>query len=166
MSTIQERGTGVGPHPGQEVRREATLVERKAWILLALISAVIVAFGLMMLLGDPPEEITGSQCCAGRLLSDATPWMVDYATELARYMGIFAVGLGILALTLVLVPFRRRERWSWFALWYLPALFAWHGFVLGSFPFDIVPLTISLLGLMLSARLFFGAPAAAESHSR
>ncbi|MCA1705069.1 MAG: hypothetical protein LC808_18130, partial [Actinobacteria bacterium] len=71
--------------------------------------------------------------------------------------------LGVLAMSLILVPFRKRERWAWVTLWYLPALFAIHGFALGSFPFDIVPLALTTLGLLISGRLFWGSDSSASS---
>jgi peptidoglycan/xylan/chitin deacetylase (PgdA/CDA1 family) len=41
-------------------------------------------------------------------------------------------------------------------LWYLPVLFLVHGFALGSFPFDIVPLALATGGLLLMARPVLG----------
>ncbi len=139
------------------------IVQRKAWILLALISTLMMVFGLQMYFSTPDlnQPIVGSLCCNGRKLSTATPWTIDYMLELAKYMGTFTVLDGVFAMALVLVPFRRRQRWAWWVLWAVPALFLVHGAVLGSFPFDLVPLGISLLGLLVPVRLFFPAKQAA-----
>lgn len=142
------------------------LVERKAWILLALIAGVMIVFGTQMLMPpDLHQPITGSKCCNGKVLADATPWMVDYARELAKYMGTFTILAGVLAMAVVVVPFRRRQRWAWNVMWALPLLFLVHGAWLGSFPFDFGPLGVTTLGLVLSARLFHGAPAAGHAPS-
>jgi hypothetical protein len=144
----------------RDTRPNGTFVERKAWVLLALIATVIILFGLMVYFGDAAEQartpIEGSKCCNGQVLSDDAPgWVIDYMAELAQYMGTFMVGTGLFAMALILGPYRRRERWAWVALWYLPALFAIHGFALGSFPFDIVPVALTTLGLVLPARRFW-----------
>lgn len=131
--------------------------QRKAWILLALISAVMIAFGLQMYFSVPDlnQPIVGSLCCNGQKLSTATPWTIDYMQELAKYMGTFTTLAGVFGMALVLIPFRRRQRWAWWLLWALPALFLVHGAVLGSFPFDLAPLAFCLAGLLIPARLFF-----------
>ena len=35
-------------------------------------------------------------------------------------LGTALVGFNVLALVMALVPYRRYERWAWFALWLLP----------------------------------------------
>lgn len=67
-------------------------------------------------------------------------WAYEYTGEIARYMATYMLAGGVLTLVIVLIPLRRHERWAWFALRYLPVLFIVHGAVLGSFPFDHVPL--------------------------
>ena len=69
--------------------------------------------------------------------------------------GISWVGFEILALVIVLIPFRRGERWAWWTLWCLPAL--WVALFLIS-P-DLIGLLalalVSVTGLVLSVRRFF-----------
>lgn len=140
-------------------KEQGSWVERKAWILLAFMAVVLIAFGLMAYF-SPVEEmastpIQGSACCTGQVIAEESPWVTDYLAEMGKYMGTFMVGMGILALTVVVVPFRRHERWAWTALLVMPILFAVHGFALGSFPFDIVPLVLTLLGLAIPAKRFW-----------
>ncbi|WP_203612592.1 hypothetical protein [Amycolatopsis sp. SID8362] len=40
---------------------------------------------------------------------------------LYRADGLASAGLGLFGALLAVVPFRRRERWAWFALWFYPA---------------------------------------------
>ncbi len=139
-------------------RPRARFVERNGWVLVGLLAAVILLFGVTAFLGDLGRStpITGSKCCNGHQFSTVAPWAYRYTGEIARYMATYMVGTGVLALALVLVPLRRRERWAWAVLWYVPVLFAVHGFALGSFPFDIAPLAISAAGLLLMVRPVFG----------
>ena len=37
-------------------------------------------------------------------------------------LGTALVGFNILALVMILIPYRRGERWAWFTLWMLPLL--------------------------------------------
>ena len=134
------------------------IVERKAWILLALIAGVLILFGLQMMSpADLTAPISGSPCCSGKVLSDvaaSTPWMIDYAGELAKYMGSFTIMAGVLAMVIIVIPYRRQQRWSWFALLTMPILVLFHGLVLGSFPFDLGPLAFVTLGLLIPVRQF------------
>lgn len=139
--------------------RTGTWIERKAWILLALIAGVLILFGVMMMLPtNLTQPIQSSPCCTGRILADAEPWTVSYMDEMSRYMGTFTIGMGILAMFTVVFAFRRGQRWSWAALWVLPVLFLYHGVVLGSFPFDLGTLGLSLAGLLIPIRLFTRTP--------
>jgi hypothetical protein len=72
--------------------------------------------------------------------------------------GISWVGFEILALVIILIPFRRKERWAWWTLWLLPALWLCL-FVLDTSLIGLLVLTlISLAGLALSFRRFFPRP--------
>lgn len=136
----------------------STPIERKGWVLVGLLAVVMILFGLMAFLGGGPGRstpITGSECCNGERFDTVAPWAYDYTGEVARYMATYMVATGVLALVLVLVPLRRRERWAWAVLWIVPGLFAVHGFALGSFPFDLVPLGLTVLGQLLMVRPVF-----------
>ncbi len=69
-------------------------------------------------------------------------------------LGTALVGFNVLALILILVPFKRHERWAWYALWILPL--QW----LSQFAFlpDLTYLALAVLtavGLVLPWRRFF-----------
>jgi hypothetical protein len=69
-------------------------------------------------------------------------------------LGTALLGFNIFALVVVLIPFKRHERWAWYALWMLPL--QW----LSQFVFfpDLAYLTLALLttvGLALPYRRFF-----------
>lgn len=138
--------------------RPLTFPERHGWVLVAALCALMIVFGVsaFFLDSDPARPIDGSLCCTGQQLSTVAPWVSDYTDEIARYMATFMFGMGLFGLLLAAIPLRRGERWAWVALWYVPVLFAVHGFVLGSFPFDVPPLVLTTLGLLLSARKVLG----------
>ena len=69
-------------------------------------------------------------------------------------LGTALVGFNVLALVVILIPFKRHERWSWYALWMLPLQWLLQ-FVF--FP-DLAYLMLALLttlGLVLPYRRFF-----------
>jgi ATP/ADP translocase len=150
MTTVAEPLAVSAPRP--------TFVERHGWVLVGLLALVMLLFGLMAFFGEPGRStpITGSKCCNGEQFSTVAPWAYQYSGELARYMATYMFGSGLLALALVVFGLRRGERWAWTVLWWVPVLFAVHGFVLGSFPFDIAPLVLSAGGLLLMVRPVFG----------
>ena len=72
-------------------------------------------------------------------------------------LGTALVGFNILALVMILIPYRRGERWAWFTLWMLPL--GW----LSQFVFlpDLSYLVLAFLttvGLVLPYRRFFSGP--------
>ena len=133
-------------------------VEGKGWVLVALLSAVMMVFGAGAYFSgsDLEAPITGSGCCNGERLAELPAWGVAYLEEVTRYMATFMFGMGLFGFLLTVMALRRRQRWAWAVLWYVPALFAIHGFALGSFPFDVGPLVLSSLGLLLMVRPVFG----------
>ena len=66
------------------------------------------------------------------------------------------VSLGVL---IAVLPFRRRERWAWWALWFYPAFWTVH--LVGNLPpgkdhvHQVVFIALSLIGLVLPLRTFF-----------
>jgi len=142
------------------IRRRGTAVERYGWVLLALLCAAILVFGVEAWLaqGSPNDVINGSGCCNGHRMSEAPRWVYDYGIENARYMATFMVGMGLFGLGIVIAGLRHARRWAWALCWYVPVLFGVHGFVLGSFPFDIPTFSLGILGLLLMIRPVFGTP--------
>jgi ATP/ADP translocase len=140
-------------------RPRGTAVERYGWVLLALLTAIILVFGVQAWLNQDAADtvINGSGCCNGHQLSAAPGWVYDYSVEQGRYMATFMAGMGLFGLAVVLAGLRSARRWAWAACWYVPVMFAVHGFVLGSFPFDIPTLALGVLGLLLMVRPVFGA---------
>ncbi len=99
-------------------------IGRRGWWVLALVAALLVAFGvgdvLVGVMADPaitrtlsgrsPVEIQASEPTAFRLY--------DFAT---RGAGLNLLFLGILLLAVVAIPYRAGQRWAWRVAWFLPA---------------------------------------------
>ncbi|HEY3610366.1 MAG TPA: hypothetical protein VGL06_22895 [Pseudonocardiaceae bacterium] len=109
---------------------------RIGWICLALVSLGILGFGLVEAL---------------------VPVGAD--SQLYRADGLASTGLGLFGGLVALVPFRRRERWSWFVFWFYPVF--WVAHLVGQLPpgkdhiHQVVFIVLSLAGLLLPAREFF-----------
>ena len=75
-----------------------------------------------------------------------------------RALGVATIGMGLFGAMITAAAYRRRERWSWFALWYLP--FFWLAHLTGELPpghdrvHQLVLLAMSLLGLTLPFKEF------------
>jgi hypothetical protein len=145
------------------VRLAGSAVERKGWVLVALLAAVMVVFGLQAYFSSESAStpIVGSLCCTGKKLSDAPGWVYDYSLELAKYLGTYMVGTGVFALAVVIGGVRTGRRSAWYVAWGVPAIFAVHAFALGSMPFDLITGLITVAGQLLMVRPVFGARSAA-----
>lgn len=109
---------------------------RVGWLCLAAVSLGILVFGVVVALFPPAGD-------AGLYRAD----------------GLASAGLGFFGLLIVLVPYRRRERWAWYALWFYPLFWAAH--LIGNLPpgndhvHQVVFIALSLAGLLLPVRAFF-----------
>jgi hypothetical protein len=114
-----------------------------AWISLAIIGVAILLFGL----------ITALMPASG-------------GPQFLRAIGVASIGMGLFGLLITTIPYRRRERWAWFALWYYPLF--WTAHLLGGLPpgkdhvHQVVFIVVSLAGLLLPVREFFGRRGAGE----
>ena len=101
--------------------------------ILGIFAALIVGLPSLYMLSDP---------------------MYRESYPVVGALGTALVGFNVLVLVVILVPFKRHEKWAWYALWMLPL--QW----LSQFVFfpDLAYLTLALLttvGLVLPYRRFF-----------
>jgi hypothetical protein len=119
--------------------QQESILFKVAWILLAIVGASILVFGLIITVSPGPTN-----------------------TSFFRAIGVASIGMGLFGLLITLIPYRHRERWAWFALWYYPIFWAAH--FLGNLPpgqdhiHQIVFIIVSLIGLLITAREFFSRP--------
>jgi hypothetical protein len=73
--------------------QRASVLFKTGWISLAIIGLAIVVFGLIATVvptsSDPPY---------------------------LRAIGVASIGMGMFGFLISTIPYRRRERWAWFAL--------------------------------------------------
>lgn len=109
---------------------------RIGWICLAIVSVGILAFGAVIAVA---------------------PMGADEL--LYRADGLASIGLGLFGGLLSVIPFRRRERWAWYALWFYPVFWMIH--LVGGLPpgtdhvHQVVFIILSLVGLLLPVKAFF-----------
>ena len=117
------------------MRRE-TVYLRVGWICLVVVGVAILAFGV---------------------IAATVPMSGD--ERLMQADGVASIGVGLFGVLITLIPFRRRERWAWFALWFYPAFWVVH--LVGGLPpskdhvHQVVFIVLSLAGLLLPVREFF-----------
>lgn len=116
--------------------RAMKLTLRIGWICLGIVSAGILVFGAVVAI---------------------VPTGADRG--LYRADGLASIGLGLYGGLLVLVPYRRLERWSWYALWFYPLFWAAH--LIWQLPpgtdhiHQVAFIVLSIIGLLLPVRAFF-----------
>jgi hypothetical protein len=107
-----------------------------AWISLAIIGAAIFVFGLIV-----------------------TVWPGSSDPVFLRTIGVASIGMGLFGVMITVIPYRHRERWAWFTLWYYPIF--WLAHFLGGLPpgqdhiHQIVFIVLSLVSLLISVSEFF-----------
>ncbi len=76
------------------------------------------------------------------------------------------VGFNVLALVIVLIPFRRNERWAWYALWLLPLMWLFLFALAPDLPYYLALAVVTAAGLVLPYRRFFPKPEEQPSRVR
>ena len=115
------------------MRHETSL--RIGWVCLLVVSVGILAFGL---------------------ITAAVPGSGDKA--LMRADGLASVGLGLFGVLISVIPFRRREPWAWWALWFYPVFWTVH--LVARLPpgkdhvHQVLFMVLSLVGLLITVNQF------------
>jgi hypothetical protein len=118
--------------------------QRRAWWLLFAIAAMIAMFGATDVAVGPAADPEIALGVSGRthaeLLAESADGfrMYDFTTRTQAWV---LLTLGLLMLVIVAGPYRRGERWAWWAMWLLP-IWAWS-----------VPATYLVYGLAHGAAL-------------
>jgi hypothetical protein len=98
-------------------------LRRHAWWGLLVVSVMLVVFGITDIVSGAAADVGIPQGLTGRTIAELEAEsadayrMFDFAT---RVNGWSLVLLGAFVSAIVLVPFRRGERWAWWAAWALP----------------------------------------------
>src|ERR1044071_1261770 len=121
-----------------QIRRllKGNVLFKIAWVLLAIIGVAILVFELIVAV-----------------------WPGSSEALLLRTIGVASIGMGLFGVMITVIPYRRRERWAWFTLWYYPIF--WLAHFLGGLPpgqdhiHQIVFIILSLISLLISVSEFF-----------
>lgn len=97
---------------------------RRAWLLFFGLGVVAAIAAPLLLLGnapDPPspEGFTGLSAAA---LAARIPGIAGYISSISTQMGNFMLTSGVLMAAIAFGPFRRGEKWAWYAFWVVPLM--------------------------------------------
>ena len=120
--------------------------ERYGWVILSA-SAILGIFAAV-LTAIPPMYVFSSP-------------FFENMYPIMGALGIASVGFNIFALVMALIPYRRYERWAWYALWLLPLMWLSQFVLAPDLYYYLVLAVLSTVGLILPYRRFF--PGAEES---
>lgn len=145
--------------------------EKNAWILIAFVGVVGLIFGLITMFEivyDPAyfsnrlgQSVTSFSTSYPKAWSAIQGWERDEGTEV--------FGFALLATAIAFTAYRKGERWSWYALWYVPLYLSYD--TLNTFGSTYLPylfaflLVASVAGLILPYRRFFPRVSRKISHS-
>jgi hypothetical protein len=100
---------------------------RVAWVVVLIADVGLLAWAAMAALapqrlpgpGSTPILAAGYEGFTGaswQELVTTAPQTAEYTTLLFRMYGVYGVALSLLAIAIAAIPFRRGERWAWWAL--------------------------------------------------
>ena len=125
--------------------RSESFLARYAWVPLFLFSIIMLIIGI----GGVAGPVREGSVVSAYLTNDVT----DQVLAL-RLRGSFVLGMVVFGISLILIPFRRGERWAWWVLWYYPVFFTLHVIAFGTLVPD------GLFVLISAASLIFAYPRA------
>ncbi len=115
----RSRVSGEGQPETVTIGRARLRVPKVSWALLTTVTTLGTLNGLYVLLvpvGDQ-TELTGRTW--ERFATQDPEVASIYAMDLA-VLGIIWAAFGLLAAIVSIVPYRRGDRWAWYALWLVP----------------------------------------------
>jgi hypothetical protein len=118
MNAETTHGDGIG-------FRSDPWVLKIAWIVLLVISAFLVLAPLLDIISDrssglPADHHAAFAKLTGRSWDTAkagAPELTRYVTQLEYGYALHELTFALLFLAIVVIPFRRREAWAWWACW-------------------------------------------------
>ena len=98
-------------------------LRRHAWWGLLAVSVTFVVFGVTDIVSGAAADVAIPEGLTGRTIEDLEAdsadayGLFDFAS---RVNGWSLVLIGVLLAVIILIPFRRAERWAWWTAWTLP----------------------------------------------
>jgi hypothetical protein len=138
----------------------ALMKSQRAWWIFFVLGVLTVISAPIGLLGNPPDPPSpkGFTGLTSEEIAARIPGMSDYISSIARQLGNFMLGFGLLLVAVAAVPFRKGERWAWYAMWAAPLVILIQ--LLNSrggngWQFDLGFVIITSAGLIWPYRRFF-----------
>lgn len=100
-----------------------TWLRQHAWWGLLVVSVLLILFGVTDIASGAAADIGIPQGLTGRTIGELeaeSPDAYGVFDFMTRVNGWSLIIIGVLLSTILLIPFRRGERWAWRALWVLP----------------------------------------------
>jgi len=98
--------------------------QKHAWIIFFIFGLLSVISSPIGLLGVPPNPPTPESTTGltANQIAARIPGISNYIGGIARQLGNFMLGMGVLIMGIAFVPFRRGEKWAWYAFWIIPVV--------------------------------------------
>ena len=95
-----------------------------SWMPIFAIGVVLLVFSFASASGEPPELETFARIVGmtWEEIQTELPGVGDYMILLGQGSAIYRGGFAVTIVAIAAVPYRRVEKWSWYALWSLPGL--------------------------------------------
>lgn len=133
---------------------------RYAWLLFFILGVVAAIAAPILLLGNPPDPPSpeGFTGLSSDEINARIPGMSGYISSVSTQLGNFILTSGVLMAAMAAGPFRRGEKWAWYAFWVIPLMlliqFLNSRGGLG-WQFDLGLFFATIAGLLWPFRLFF-----------
>ena len=140
--------------------------KKYAWVIFLIIGVIVLAGGIPHMLGintDPAlvEKISGETI---NELKSSSPMFFNLYDFYFRGGGLSDIGFAFFLIIISMTAYRQGQKWSWYALWFVPIFFLTWIFISLPLPTEskssllpplIVLIVLSLVGLLLPFRKFF-----------
>ena len=91
-------------------------VPRVSWGLLTVVTT-LVAFSTLWVALTPAGDQTTLSGRTWEQFALQDPEVANLVSRQLNVLGFLGAGFGLLAAVVSVIPYRRGERWAWFALW-------------------------------------------------
>ena len=144
--------------------------EKYAWIILFAIGIIVLVTAVPHALGinTDPETVQRISGMTIDQLKDSNPAFFNLYSFYFSFGGLSDLAFAFFIIVISLTAYRKGEKWSWYAMWFIPAYFIGSAAITMSIESTIsiesslslllpimVFVILSLLGLLLPFRKFF-----------
>ena len=135
--------------------------ERYAWIIFFVYGLLPVMIAPIHLLSGLPPDPPSPEGMTGLTLDEIAvriPGIIGYIRSISVQLFNFMLAMGVLVMAIAAVPYRKGEKWAWYAFWILPTnLVIQLANSRGGFRWqvDLAFIFVILIGLIIPYRKFF-----------